>query len=375
MPSLLPFGVIALVLLLLVPSDAVHRPTPPVVAASPPPALPWLESPPSPAAPPPATVASSPLRSPLFEDLVGSPPPTAVTAAAPTPRAEERRLLDAVGAVLPALGGTSEAGWGPPTAVGPILAVRWAPGVALANAQEVQEAIVAAVGTVVEAMDRAFPSGFRGSQGAPLAAVRVDLPDRDSVLVAVRSYRDLATGSATTDEFASQWRLLGRGEPATAPAAVARPQRLVPVADTVGAPQRWPPRIARFYGEVLEAARVYQIDPDLLAAIMQQESGGEPEAVGAWAWIPHMGRYERAIGLMQVMPNEAERRGVAIADAWEPQANILLGARVLRDKLTVLGGDFWTRVQGYYGFGDPLSDYWLNRVYANWLAFRDDRSP
>jgi hypothetical protein len=372
LPSLLPLGVIALVLLLFVPSDAVHRPTTPVVAASPPPALPLLESPPLL-----ASVAASPLRSPLFDDLVGSPPPTAVTDSAPAPRAEERRLLDAVGAALPALGGTSEAGWGPPTAVGPILVVRWAPGVALPDAHEVQEAVVAAVGTVVAAMDRAFPSGFRGSQGAPLAAVRVDLPDKDSVLVAVRSYRDLATGSATADEFASQWRLLGRGEAAASasPAAVARPPRLVPVADTVGAPQRWPPRIARFYGEVLEAARVYQIDPDLLAAIMQQESGGEPEAVGAWAWIPHMGRYERAIGLMQVMPNEAERRGVAIADAWEPQANILLGARVLRDKLTVLGGDFWTRVQGYYGFGDPLSDYWLNRVYANWLAFRDDRSP
>ena len=62
---------------------------------------------------------------------------------------------------------------------------------------------------------------------------------------------------------------------------------------------------------MLQAAIRYQIDPDLLAAIMQQESGGEPAAVGAWAWIPHMGRYERAIGLMQVMPNEAERRGVS----------------------------------------------------------------
>jgi soluble lytic murein transglycosylase-like protein len=84
-----------------------------------------------------------------------------------------------------------------------------------------------------------------------------------------------------------------------------------------------------------------------------------------------MGRYERAIGLMQVMPNEAQRRGVSIDEAWDPEANILLGARVLRDKLNVIRGDFWTRVQGYYGFGDPLSDYWLDRVYAYWLAFRD----
>jgi hypothetical protein len=75
--------------------------------------------------------------------------------------------------------------------------------------------------------------------------------------------------------------------------------------------------------------------------------------------------------MMQVMPNEAEARGWTIDEAWEPQNNLLLGARVLRDKLDVIRGDFWTRVQGYYGFGDPLSDYWLERVYAHWLAFRD----
>jgi soluble lytic murein transglycosylase-like protein len=225
------------------------------------------------------------------------------------------------------------------------------------------------VGAVVDTADRVFPRGFRTEEGAPLAAVRVLLPGQDDVLVAVRTYREYLAGDSTPEEFARQWRLLRREGTAARPAPPTA--RLLPQGPSEGAPEKWPPRVARWHAEILQAAYTYQIDPAVLAAVMQQESGGDPYATGAWAWIPHMGRYERAIGLMQVMPNEAERRGVAIDDAWDVQSNILLGARVLRDKLTVIRGDYWTRVQGYYGFGDPLSDYWLDRVYANWLAFRE----
>jgi soluble lytic murein transglycosylase-like protein len=305
--------------------------------------------------------------SPFFEEFAPRRPAPATVADAPPPVADEGRLLTAVKEALPILGGTADAGWGRPTAVGPVLQVRWQPGVALREADEVRDAVVAAVETVVRAMDRTFPEGFRSDQGTPLAAVQVGLPEHDPVLVAVRTYRELVAGETSLAQVPGQWRLLSR---AAAPAPRPAP-RLVPDRPTEGAPQRWPPNVARWYPEVLHAAQKYEIDPDLLAAIMQQESGGRAEAVGAWAWIPHMGRYERAIGMMQVMPNEAQRRGVDIEEAWEPQANILLGARVLRDKLTVIRGDFWTRVQGYYGFGDALSEYWLNRVYANWLAFRD----
>jgi hypothetical protein len=319
---------------------------------------------------------------PLFEDLdAGRPVPDAVATTPPPALADEQRLRGALAAALSALGGEAEAHWGTPSAVGPVLEVRWRPPSTLDEREAVQRAVMSAVGTVVDTVDRAFPGGYRTDQGAPLAAVRVVLPEQDDVLVAVRTYREFSAGESTPEQFASQWRVLSRRE--TAPAAVAAaaaPARLAPAAppprealDALGPPpRRWPARIAHFYPEVLRAAYTYQIDPDLLAAIMQQESGGQPHAVGAWVWIPHAGRYERAIGLMQVMPNEAERRGVSIDDAWDPENNIMLGARVLRDKLTVVRGDFWTRVQGYYGFGDPLSDYWLNRVYGHWLAFRDD---
>ncbi|HZS00659.1 MAG TPA: transglycosylase SLT domain-containing protein [Chloroflexota bacterium] len=374
MSSWLPLCLLAL-LLLLHPADGGQRPVAPAASAS---TVTWQSTAlvvpevpavarTNPAAGP--LPASGAPDSPLFADAgLGRPTPVAVAAAPPPETAENARLLDATQRALAVLGGTAAATWGAATAVGPVLQVRWDPGVPLGNPDAVQQAVVAAVGTVVDAMDRAFPSGFRSDQGTPLAAVEVALPDEDPVLVAVRTYRELAAGEATVAQFASQWRLLRR-----APAADARatpPPRLVPEASSEGAPQRWPPQIARFYPEILHAAQVYRLDPDLIAAIMQQESGGRPDAVGAWTWIGHAGRYERAIGMMQVMPNEVERRGWSIDDAWEPQNNILLGARVLRDKLDAIRGDFWTRVQGYYGFGDPLSDYWLERVYVYWLAFR-----
>src|SRR5205085_6942317 len=137
----------------------------------------------------------------------------------------------------------------------------------------------------------------------------------DPVLVAGRTYRELAAGEATVAQFASQWRLLRRGT--SAAARTTAPPRLYPEGPSEGAPERWPPQIARFYPEVLYAAQVYGLDPDLLAAILQQESGGRPDAVGAWTWIRHAGRYERAIGMMQVMPNEAEARGWSIDEAWD----------------------------------------------------------
>jgi hypothetical protein len=320
----------------------------------------------------PAPRASAVGRSPLFDDLPGAAPtPLAIAAVAPDID-DEGRLRAAVAAALPLLGGQASTRWGTPSAVGPVLEVRWQPQETLDAPPAVQHAVERVVGTVVGTADKVFPAGFRTGEGTPLAAVRVLLPAQDDVLVAVRTYREYAAGDSTPEEFARQWRLLRREGTEARPAPPTA--RLLPQGPSEGAPERWPPRVARWHAEILHAAYTYQIDPAVLAAVMQQESGGDPYATGAWAWIPHMGRYERAIGLMQVMPNEAERRGVPIDEAWDVDSNILLGARVLRDKLTVIRGDFWTRVQGYYGFGDPLSDYWLDRVYANWLAFREPRT-
>lgn len=137
-----------------------------------------------------------------------------------------------------------------------------------------------------------------------------------------------------------------------------------------GHPDRWPASVAKYAEEIRQAARTYGVDADLLAAIMTQESMGEPKAVGRWVWIGITGRFERAFGLMQVMPFEVEARQVPITEAWDPQTNIVLGASVLADKLANTQiADYWHRVMGYYGYGDRLSDYWLERVKGFWQEY------
>lgn len=64
-------------------------------------------------------------------------------------------------------------------------------------------------------------------------------------------------------------------------------------------------------------AQLYQIDPDLLAAIAQVESGGNPDAISP----------KGAQGLMQLMPGTASRFGVL--DPMDPVSNTLGAARFI----------------------------------------------
>ncbi len=72
------------------------------------------------------------------------------------------------------------------------------------------------------------------------------------------------------------------------------------------------------YDELIgEAARVYGLSPALIKAVMHAESAFDPYAVS------HRG----AQGLMQIMPETAQRFGVK--DAFDPDQNIHAGARFL----------------------------------------------
>lgn len=85
------------------------------------------------------------------------------------------------------------------------------------------------------------------------------------------------------------------------------------------------PAGGRWDAQILEASRQTGVDPALIAAVMQQESGGNPSArspVGA-------------LGLMQLMPGTAQGLGVNPAD---PHQNIMGGARYLAQQLRTFGG-------------------------------------
>lgn len=72
-----------------------------------------------------------------------------------------------------------------------------------------------------------------------------------------------------------------------------------------------------------EAGRIYNICPELLEAIIEAESGGDPDAVGQAG----------EIGLMQIYPRYHVERSqrLNVYDLFEPEGNILVGADYLAE--------------------------------------------
>lgn len=93
------------------------------------------------------------------------------------------------------------------------------------------------------------------------------------------------------------------------------------------APAAWAASLAR-------AADAYHVSPTLLAALVRQESGWRADAVSA----------KGAMGLAQLMPGTA--RALAV-DPRDPAANLVGGARYLRQMLDMFDGDVERALAAY----------------------------
>ncbi len=92
----------------------------------------------------------------------------------------------------------------------------------------------------------------------------------------------------------------------------------------------------RPFGRLIVAmAERYSVDPLLVAAVMEVESGFDPNAVSA------MG----AIGLMQVLPTTVEL--YSDEDPFEPAVNVRVGVRYLRALLDQFDGDVTLALAAY----------------------------
>lgn len=92
-----------------------------------------------------------------------------------------------------------------------------------------------------------------------------------------------------------------------------------------------------------QAATKYNLDPSLLAAMMQQESGFNPRATSGAG----------AMGLLQLMPGTA--REVGVQDPYDPYQNVMGGAQYL------------SKIRDWTGSSDPTD--WLrayNGGIGNW---------
>ena len=83
------------------------------------------------------------------------------------------------------------------------------------------------------------------------------------------------------------------------------------------------------------SARRYGLDPLLVRAVIQTESNFDPRAVSP----------KGAVGLMQLMPQTAQRYGVE--NRFDPAQNVEGGVRYLRDLLAMFDGNLTLALAAY----------------------------
>ena len=91
----------------------------------------------------------------------------------------------------------------------------------------------------------------------------------------------------------------------------------------------------KYRAEIAKAAQTYNIPEKLIASVMKQESNFNPTAVSSAG----------ASGLMQLMPSTA--RYLGINDRFDPEQNIMGGAKYLRQMLDQFGNDMSTALAAY----------------------------
>jgi soluble lytic murein transglycosylase-like protein len=91
----------------------------------------------------------------------------------------------------------------------------------------------------------------------------------------------------------------------------------------------------RFQDVVEQAGRRYRVSPFLIHAVIQAESGYNPDAVSR----------KGAVGLMQLTPATALRYGVT--DAHDPEQNIRGGTQYLRELLGMFNQDLGLALAAY----------------------------
>ena len=124
------------------------------------------------------------------------------------------------------------------------------------------------------------------------------------------------------------------------------------------------------YGaEITAAAKKYGIDPALLAGLVKQESGFNPNA----------GSPAGARGLTQLMPGTAA--GLGVTNVLDPLQSLDGGAKYLRAQLDAFGGDVARALAAYnagpgavqrYGGVPPYAETqnYVRAVQANAAAYR-----
>lgn len=127
--------------------------------------------------------------------------------------------------------------------------------------------------------------------------------------------------------------------------------------------------------EILRAAKQYNVDPDLVKAVIKVESNFSSTAVSQ----------KGAVGIMQLMPETAQ--GYSVNDPFNPTENIIGGTKYLKDLMEMFNGNLQLALAAYnagqstvikYGFKIPpyaeTIDY-VERVLTHYSNLKGNSKP
>jgi soluble lytic murein transglycosylase-like protein len=112
------------------------------------------------------------------------------------------------------------------------------------------------------------------------------------------------------------------------------------------------------YRELVEAAAArYRVDADLITSVIAVESNFDPKALSP----------KNARGLMQLLPETAERLGVQ--NIYDPQQNIDAGTRYLRELLQMYNDDLALALAAYNAGPERVQQYGRVPPFAETLSY------
>jgi hypothetical protein len=112
------------------------------------------------------------------------------------------------------------------------------------------------------------------------------------------------------------------------------------------------------YRELVEAAAArYRVDADLITSVIAVESNFDPKALSP----------KNARGLMQLLPETAERLGVQ--NIYDPQENIDAGTRYLRELLQRYDNDLALALAAYNAGPERVQQYGRVPPFAETLSY------
>lgn len=108
---------------------------------------------------------------------------------------------------------------------------------------------------------------------------------------------------------------------------------------------------------IAAAAKRHSVDADLIASVIAVESNFDPKAVSR----------KNARGLMQLLPETAERLGVK--NIFDPQENIDAGTRYLKELLQKYNNDLVLTLAAYNAGPERVQQYGRVPPYAETLTY------